>query len=191
MPGEKMEIIGNLKQKGAHPLTSADHRNSSQAGPVENWRKGPCGSQCRGIRTAAGAPRRVSIRIGLHPSPDYFIPLFTAKVKKTELLFLRFLETSPNCAVVFLPPPSVRPGASSGLRPPLRSLAGNQGKRGKSDTLAGLGVCQSVKCVRGESPQRSAHTPFPRKKHPLDNEILTYALSLRLSTWTLDEFLRN
>lgn len=103
-----------------------------------------------------------------------------------------FLETSPNCAVASLPPPSVRPGASSGLRPTLRSLAGNQEERGKSDTLAALGVCQSVKCVRGESPQRSAHTPFPRKKkHPLDNEILTYALSLRLSTWTLDEFPRN
>lgn len=44
MSGEKM-ITDNLKQKGARPLTSADHRNSSQAGSVKNCRKAPCRSQ--------------------------------------------------------------------------------------------------------------------------------------------------
>lgn len=116
MPGEKMKIIGNLKHKGAHPLTSADHRNSSQAGPVKNWRKGPCRAQRRGIRTAAGAPRRVSIRIGLHPSRDYFIPLFTAKVKKTELSFLRFGEESKLRCSLSLPPSVQVPAPVSDLR---------------------------------------------------------------------------
>lgn len=87
-------------------------------------------------------------------------------MKKTELLFLRFNslgggdESKLRCSVSLAP--SVRPGASSGLQPPLRSLGGNrEEKRGKSDTLAGLGVCQSVKWARGETPQQSAHTPSP------------------------------
>lgn len=69
-----------------------------------------------------------------------------------------------RCSVLSL---SVRPGASSGLLPPLRSLGGNQEKGGKSDTLTGLGVCQSVMCARGESTQQSAHTPrLPPKNTP-------------------------
>lgn len=68
-----------------------------------------------------------------------------------------------RCGVLSL---SLRPGASSGLLPPLRSLGGNQEKRGKSDTLTGLGVCQSVMCARGESTQQSAHTPRLPPKTP-------------------------
>lgn len=36
MSGEKMKLTDNLQQKGARPLTSADHRKSSPAGSVKN-----------------------------------------------------------------------------------------------------------------------------------------------------------
>lgn len=84
MSGGKIKNIDRLKRKGARPLTSADHRNSSQAAVGENWRKAPCGSQS--IEGGYGQLPEILAAFpskkGLHPSPDYFIPRFKGKVKK-------------------------------------------------------------------------------------------------------------
>lgn len=132
---------------------------------MKNWRKAPRRPQSiEGVIWTAGAPRVFPSKYVYTVHYDYFIPLFGAKVKQTELPLVHSGDCSElRCSVWSL---SVRPGASSGLLPPLRSLGGNQEKRGKSDTLTGLGVCQSVMCARGESTQQSAHTPHLPPKTP-------------------------
>lgn len=77
---------------------------------------------------------------------------------------------------------------SSGLLQLQEEIRRGEKRRGKSDTLGGLGVCQSVKCERVETPQQSTHIPSPWK-HPLDKETgYSHTLTARLSTRTLDEF---
>lgn len=51
-----------------------------------------------------------------------------------------------------------------------------------------MSISQVCVCV---CARRVQLRPRLCEKHPPDNEILTYTLSARLSTWTLDEFLRK
>lgn len=116
----------------ARPLTSADHKNSSQAGVEKTVGKASCGSQSigQGYGEQPEPLDAFPLKMCLHPSADYFIPLLAAKVKKTELPCLRFNSLGGGdesklrwLPLAFLPSfrPSARPGASSALQAPLQS----------------------------------------------------------------------
>lgn len=75
----------NSEQKGSRPLTSADHKNSSQGGEVKTG--GGTASISVYLAGILPEPLRcvpIKKKICLHPTPDYVIPLITAKVKKNE-----------------------------------------------------------------------------------------------------------
>lgn len=124
-----MQLTNDLKHTGHRsPLTSADHRNSSQAGSVKNWRK-----LRADLSLWRGGYGQLPELLAAFPSKDlhtthctisYLCSQQKWRQRSSSSCVFFFLthsavETSPNCAVVPRSPPSARPGASSGLQAPL------------------------------------------------------------------------
>lgn len=162
MSDEKVKIAAHLKQKGVSSVNFC--RAQKLIAGRGGWKTG--GELRADLSLIGGWYGQLPEPLAVFPSECVSTTHYTISYLYTERKSTKrgssccILETSPSCAVLCFPL-SVRPGASSGLRSPLRSSGGNQEKRAKSDTLAGLGVCVNQSSVSVEKIARSDRLARP------------------------------